>query len=395
MSSHWQTKKLSEIGKIFNGNSINARVKKEKYLDLDDGLPFIATKDVDLETHSIAFDNGVKIPFDEKSFKVAHKNSVLICAEGGSAGKKVAFNEKDICFGNKLFAIETKENVYPKIVYYWYLTPMFFDAFKNQMNGIIGGVSIGNFKNLQIPLPTLFEQKRVVKILDKVFKEIETSKERSKKNLENSKELFESYLQSVFVPKGEKRKEEKTFGEVCKLIGGSQPPKDDFIYENKNGYIRLIQVRDYRTDKFITYIPKNKAKRFCTKDDIMIGRYGPPIFGIFRGLEGAYNVALMKAEINPKICISDYFFWFLKTNDLREFVESSSKRAAGQDGVRKEILANYPVPVPTLNEQQIIVNKLDALQYETKKLEAIYKQKLSNLEDLGKSILNKAFNGEL
>ncbi|MDB4755590.1 hypothetical protein OAG19_02945, partial [Akkermansiaceae bacterium] len=86
----------------------------------------------------------------------------------------------------------------------------------------------------------------------------------------------------------------KKFGEVCEIIGGSQPPKSNFISEPKDGYIRLIQVRDYKTDKYITYIPKDKARRFCTKTDLMIGRYGPPIFGIFRGLEGAYNVALMK-----------------------------------------------------------------------------------------------------
>lgn len=69
--------------------------------------------------------------------------------------------------------------------------------------------------------------------------------------------------------------EVKPFGEVCELVGGSQPPKDDFVFEEREGYIRLIQVRDYKTDKYLTYIPKAKAKRFCSKTDIMIGRYGP------------------------------------------------------------------------------------------------------------------------
>jgi type I restriction enzyme S subunit len=87
------------------------------------------------------------------------------------------------------------------------------------------------------------------------------------------------------------------FGEVCEISGGSQPPKSNFIYEPKDGYIRLVQVRDYRTDKYMTYVPIEKAKKFCTKSDIMIGRYGPPIFGIFRGIEGAYNVALMKQSL--------------------------------------------------------------------------------------------------
>src|SRR5690348_14255600 len=122
--------------------------------------------------------------------------------------------------------------------------------------------------------------------------------------------------------------EVKNFDEVCELIGGSQPPKDEFIYEPRKDYIRLIQVRDYKTDKYATYISKKSAKRFCTVDDIMIGRYGPPIFGIFKGIEGAYNVALMKAVVNKKICNPDYFFKFLQTQNIRTFVEKSSKRAA-------------------------------------------------------------------
>jgi type I restriction enzyme, S subunit len=81
-------------------------------------------------------------------------------------------------------------------------------------------------------------------------------------------------------------------GEVCNFIGGSQPPKSEFIFEPKNGYIRLLQIRDYKSDKNTTYIPQEKARRFCSKDDIMIGRYGPPLFQILRGLEGAYRIHL-------------------------------------------------------------------------------------------------------
>jgi type I restriction enzyme S subunit len=186
--------------------------------------------------------------------------------------------------------------------------------------------------------------------------------------------------------------EVKHFEEVCKLIGGSQPSKDEFIYEPKKGYIRLIQVRDYRTDKYITYIPKEKAKRFCNKDDIMIGRYGPPIFGIFKGLEGAYNVALMKAKINEKICDRNYFFKFLQTDKLREFVEHSSKRAAGQDGVRKELLDKYPVPLPPLPDQKRIVAILDTAFAAIDKAKANAQKNLSNARELFDSYLNGVFS---
>lgn len=79
-----------------------------------------------------------------------------------------------------------------------------------------------------------------------------------------------------------------SIGEIVKFVGGAQPPLSDFIDHPEEGYIRLIQIRDYKTDAYKTYIPLEKAKKFCNDDDVMIGRYGPPIFQILRGIEGAY-----------------------------------------------------------------------------------------------------------
>lgn len=186
--------------------------------------------------------------------------------------------------------------------------------------------------------------------------------------------------------------EVKEFGQVCKIEGGNQPPKKHFIYEEKEGYIRLVQVRDYRTDKFVTYIPKELAKRFCCKTDIMIGRYGPPIFGIFRGIEGAYNVALMKAIPNEKYLNQDYLFWFLKNHKLVKYVEKTSKRAAGQDGIRKERLYAYPTPIPPLSEQKQIVKKLDAAFAAIDKAKENIERNIQNAQDLFQSKLNQFFS---
>lgn len=87
-----------------------------------------------------------------------------------------------------------------------------------------------------------------------------------------------------------------TLGDIALFQGGSQPPLSVFSSQKKAGYIRLVQIRDYKTDKYATYIPEKLAKRFCKQDDIMIGRYGPPIFQILRGIEGAYNVAVKEQK---------------------------------------------------------------------------------------------------
>lgn len=129
-----------------------------------------------------------------------------------------------------------------------------------------------------------------------------------------------------------------------KFQGGSQPDKKYFEYEPTEDNIRLIQIRDYRTDNYKTYIPKAMAKRFCNKDDIMIGRYGPPIFQILGGLEGSFNVALMK--VIPKMGNTVFLRYFLKQECLLKYLESMSQRTAGQDGIQMDKLKAYPFPYP-------------------------------------------------
>lgn len=85
----YPTYKLGEIAKIYNGNSINAEEKEKKYKGVD-GRNYIGTKDIEFDC-SVNYSNGVRIPFDEKKFKIAPAGSVLVCAEGGSA---VSFPEK-------------------------------------------------------------------------------------------------------------------------------------------------------------------------------------------------------------------------------------------------------------------------------------------------------------
>ena len=141
-----------------------------------------------------------------------------------------------------------------------------------------------------------------------------------------------------------------TVDDVMSFEGGSQPEKKYFEYKKTDENIRLIQIRDYKTDNYITYIPKSKAKKFCNADDIMIGRYGPPIFQILQGIEGAYNVALMKAV--PKKGNKDFIREWLKRDELLAYLERLSGRTAGQDGIQMDKLKEYPFPFPPIYLQE-------------------------------------------
>lgn len=161
-----------------------------------------------------------------------------------------------------------------------------------------------------------------------------------------------------------------TLGDIALFQGGSQPPLSVFSSQKKAGYIRLVQIRDYKTDKYATYIPEKLAKRFCKQDDIMIGRYGPPIFQILRGIEGAYNVALIKAL--PQGVDKEFLYHTLKREDLFEYIDLLSRRTSGQTGVDLTNLKAFELSIPALTDEQATIAKalsdVDGLIYSLQKL---------------------------
>lgn len=193
----WVWVSLESIGNIFNGNSISSSIKQSKYTNLVSGLPFIATKDVGYGWDELDYGNGVLIPLNETGFRVAHKSAVLICAEGGSAGKKCGITKQDICFGNKLFAIELYGEIEPNYILANYLTPTFFQQFTGKMTGIIGGISSASFSQLMIPLPPLAEQRRIVAKVDELMDLCDQLEQQQTDNLGGQQTLVQTLLDTL------------------------------------------------------------------------------------------------------------------------------------------------------------------------------------------------------
>lgn len=158
--------------------------------------------------------------------------------------------------------------------------------------------------------------------------------------------------------------------EIVHFAGGSQPPKSTFIYEPRAGYTRLVQIRDFKSDAHQTFVPTEKANRPFSEDDVMIGRYGPPVFQILRGLSGTYNVALMKAEPIVSDLANDFLFLLLQESRIHDEVVKESERTAGQTGVRLPLLNSFVVALPPLAEQHRIVAKVDTMMALCDRLEA-------------------------
>lgn len=240
----------------------------------------------------------------------------------------------------------------------------FIDDMTSQATGAsYPAVSSSIVKNSLIPVCSLEEQRKIAKRIDTVSELIDLRQQQ----LKQLDELVKSRFIELFgeVETNDKGFVMKRMDECCKFVGGAQPDKSHFEYEKTDDNIRLIQIRDYKSDRFVTYIPKLLARKTCTASDIMIGRYGPPIFQILGGIEGAYNVALMKAMPTAEFN-AEYFRYFLKSEKLLHYLESFSQRTAGQDGIQIDKLNAYPCFVPPMdlqNQFAAFVEQTDKLKY--------------------------------
>jgi type I restriction enzyme S subunit len=152
----------------------------------------------------------------------------------------------------------------------------------------------------------------------------------------------------------------------------------------------LVQIRDFKSDKFKTFIPKKLSRRFFEADDVMIGRYGPPVFQILRGLSGSYNVALMKAVPREGVT-KEFVFHLLKEKRLHNFVVANSERTAGQSGVNLELLEKYPAYIPPINSQLEFGKRTSAFRSQA----VLMRKSLIEMNALFSSVQHRAFRGEL
>ena len=166
----WIWTRLSCISNIYTGNSISEAEKNSKYTRAH-GRYYIGTKDVGFD-NKIKYDNGISIPKQyENNFRIAPAYSVLMCIEGGSAGKKIAINNQDVCFGNKLCCFSPFLGI-QKYIYYYLQSHSFIELFNLRKTGIIGGVSIVKVKEIAIPLPPINEQQRIIAQIEKLFEQL-------------------------------------------------------------------------------------------------------------------------------------------------------------------------------------------------------------------------------
>ncbi len=402
----YPTYKLGEIAKIYNGNSINAEEKEKKYKGVD-GRNYIGTKDIDFEC-SVNYNNGVKIPYDEGNFKIAPAESVLVCAEGGSAGKKSAFITEDVCFGNKLFAITNNQGLFDgKYVFYYTRYKRFFDLFKNELSGLIGGVSSKKFGETPIPLPSLATQRAIVSRIETLFAELD----KAVQHLRTAQQQLKTYRQAVlnhWLNNDDGKWEMVKLGEVLQKIeaGKSFRCNEKVPALHEKGIIKISAVTwgDFKEDECKTIINEElyNPQYRIRKGDLLMSRANT--------IQLVGNCVLVRNEPVRNIMLSDkvlrlvpneridseFLLYSLKTSNCRTQIQvmstgnQDSMRNIGQDRIRK-----IDISLPPLSEQQRIVAAIESRLSACESMEQSIAQSLAQAEVLRQSILKKAFSGEL
>lgn len=368
----WQLRKLYEVCNIGAGNS--APQKKEFFVG--GTYPFFRTSDVG-KIHIGRISNS----FDRlnekgiKGLKLFNKGTILLPKSGASTflNHRVIL-ETDAYVSSHLATIKTNEKILDTNFAFYFLQGIKAqDLIQDHKYPSLNLPVIGDIK---IPLPPLIEQHRIVKILDETFKKIEIAKRNVEKNLQNSKDLFEGSLQKIFKTRGDNWNERR-LGDFIKLEYGKPLDKKDRDPNGKFPVYGANGEKD-RTNKF-----------YYDKQTIIVGRKGSAgelnlTENIFWPLDVTYFVTFDKEKYDLK-----YIYYLLSVLKLTRLAKGV------KPGINRNEVYSINVFITNISEQKIIVEKLDRIFEQTKKLEEIYKQKLADLEELKKSVLKKAFSGEL
>ena len=305
--------------------------------------------------------------------------------------------------------IRTKDNLLSEFLLYFQMSDAYLKDVASRITGTTRSrISRKNLGLVQIPIPPLPKQKRIVSILDRAFETIDKAKANAEQNLKNAKELFESYLQGVFENKGSDW-EEKEFNEIITILtdyhanGSYKVLKKNVELKDNNDYAWMVRSTDFENNfnNPFKYIDKH-AYDFMSKSKVFgneiimskIGNAGKLYLmpTIDRPTSLAMNLFLIR--LNEKEALPEFIFQFLKSNNGEAQIQKRVKGATTKT-ITKDNVRNIIISYPPLKKQHQIVQKLDALQAETKKLEAVYQKKIEDLEELKKSVLQKAFNGKL
>lgn len=406
---------------ISSGFDVTSSKRVHKSDWLSEGIPFYRTRELVKLSEQGYVDNELFISEDlyktfKKEFGVPQKNDLLISGVGTIGVPYVISDEKEFYFkdGNVIW-LKNKGVFDASYMYYLYKT-VFID---NQIHSMSAGTTVDtytiiNAKNTIIPLPPLSEQQRIVERIEELFAKLDEAKERLQEVADSFAVRKAAILHKAFT--GELTKqwrwengvsdeswEEKKFDDcIEKMQNGLSKRKGD--EGNNIGVLRLANLSedDLVLDnlRYILLTEKEEKNYLLSKDDVIMIRVNGSKDNVARQIvintdeKLAFCDHIIRIKYNPNI-VARYVMYFSKTNAYRKYVEDNMVSSAGQNKISRKGLASLVIPLPSIEEQHEIVRLIDDLLARERAAQQAAEQALASIDLMKKSILARAFRGEL
>ncbi|MEI6554222.1 MAG: restriction endonuclease subunit S [Paludibacter sp.] len=390
MKKGWEIKRLKDAALVIAGQSPEGKF----YNDQGNGIPFYQGK----KEFTDKFIGEATI-WTTKVTKIAEPLDILISVRAPVGALNIS-TEK-ICIGRGLAAIRPLNTLDRNFAYYFLLEQQ--DKIVGKEGAVFPSLNKAQIEDIEIPLPPLSVQQRIVSLLDESFEKVDTLKTNAERNLQNAKELFESALTDELKPR--KGWEEKKLGELATFRNGM-----NFTRTGKGDVIQIVGVKDFQksfwvpfdTLESVTLDGKLNEIDLLKENDILVVRSNgnPALIGRTL-LSGKVNGNIshsgftIRIRLDSSVISPIYLCHYLKTKKTRkELVDSGN--GVGIKSLNQGSLSSLSIPFPkSLIEQQTIVQKLEVLSTNCQSLETNYQKTIVQCEDMKKAILAKAFNGEL
>jgi type I restriction enzyme S subunit len=329
---------------------------------------------------------------DEGDVVVGRRGEIGRCAVVGP-------NEKGWVCGTGSFFVRPSPNLDSQFLALLIRSP----EYRERLENLSTGTTMKNLSNtalvsLAISVPSIPEQHRIVAILDEAFDGIATAKANAEKNLQNGRALFESYLQSVL---RNKKWKWKTLGELCDDVEYGSSAKSKA--EGGVPVLRMGNIQNGKLDweNLVYTDDKAEIQKYLLKhNDVLFNRTNSPELvgktAIYKGeMPAIFAGYLIRIHRKEDLLDADYLTYFMNSQIAFDYGKTVVISSVNQANINGTKLKSYPIPAPSLSDQKVIVAKLNDLSEETQRLQSIYQQKLTALDDLKKSLLHQAFSGQL
>jgi type I restriction enzyme S subunit len=413
----WGVSKIKYLGNSYTGNSLNEAEKSFYESEDESHIPYISSKDIDLNTKVINYKNGLRIPPDNLEFKKAPKGSFLICIEGGSAGKKIARLNQDVNFVNKLCCIDA---INSDFLYYFFQSLNFSDKFNLSMTGLIGGVSISTLKNFDIPTPPHDEQLKIVSFLDRETTEIDGLIQKQEKLIELLNEKKKSVI-SDFLLRGINKNEEliDSGSEILGLIpkrwgkrrlkyflslNPSYKENTNFDISTPTPFFAMEAIGD---DGSLNGEVEHPFGDICNSytyfrnNDVVVAKVTPCFENgkgaLINGLEVGFGFGTTElAVLRPMEALdSEYLYYITISREIREYGTAFMTGAGGLKRVPDDFYLNLVWPLPPIKEQLEIIKKLKEILFKINILIKKSKDSVEYLKEHRTSLISAAVTGKI